>query len=207
MKSTAMLLTLGATLTWAAGCAGSADDLCTMATAHIESCTGVRAPAQAATCDQEAAHAVLGTSCENLLDGTRSSTFFGDLFGWLFGGGGSNNVGSGGLSEPGGGDPPPPDQPAPQPDQPAPSQCAVQGGRCQWSSGPCGGQYKAGLCPGPSSFQCCLPQAQPAPSPDGKPHGSWCQTPDGACVVYPPQPLESWCKCGDGSSPSGSITN
>lgn len=34
-------------------------------------------------------------------------------------------------------------------------------------------------------------------------YGSWCQTPDGGCVVAPPQPLGSYCVCG---ASSGAIT-
>jgi hypothetical protein len=111
MRSVATL-TMGTMLICASGCAGSADDLCALATAHIEDCTGVSAPAQqAGACSEEAAETVLSTSCEDLQDGTRTPTFFGNLFNWLFGGGGSKSSGGfGGLPEPGG-SPQPEDKP------------------------------------------------------------------------------------------------
>ncbi len=37
----------------------------------------------------------------------------------------------------------------------------------------------------------------------GQTYGSWCQTPDGGCVVAQPQPIGSYCVCG---ASSGSIT-
>jgi hypothetical protein len=118
MRITATL-TMGAMLIWAAGCAGTADDLCTMAAAHVEDCTGVSAPAQqaAGTCSEEAANKVLATSCDNLLNGTRNTTFFGDLFDWLFGGGGGSKSSGSALPEPEG-QPGQGDQPKPQNDKP-----------------------------------------------------------------------------------------
>lgn len=195
MKKPATLI-LGAMLIGAAGCAGSAD-ICAVAEAHIERCTGMSAPAQAGACSEEAANAVLATSCENLLDGTRNASFFGDLFSWLSGGG--NKSSGSGVPEP---DPEPGPEPGgeqPKSDPPPPppqSQCAIKGGTCQWHSTPCKGQYNGGLCPGPSTFLCCLPQPDPPPPPQNTAYGSWCETPDGACVVHPPQPLKSICHCG-----------
>ena len=68
----------------AAGCAGSADDLCTRATQHLESCSGTPLPLPD-TCDPERARRILSSGCGALVGaGTRSTAGFWD---WLSGGG------------------------------------------------------------------------------------------------------------------------
>ena len=67
------------------GCAGSADDVCTLATQHLEACTGTVLPLPD-TCDSAKANLILGTSCAALTaEGSRSTS---SLWDWLFGGGG-----------------------------------------------------------------------------------------------------------------------
>jgi len=99
MKRKTSPLVLVALVGLIAGCAGTGDDVCSMAVDHLESCLGVTFPESteiAGACDPEQAQRVLGISCSEL-GGVRDSYLFGGglgmgglggLLGSLFGGGG-----------------------------------------------------------------------------------------------------------------------
>ena len=75
------------------GCAGSADDLCSIAAQHLEACTGtvVNVPTN---CNQANAGRVLNADCAALAaQGNRGTFFFNQLWDWMFGGGGDEGDG------------------------------------------------------------------------------------------------------------------
>jgi hypothetical protein len=73
---------VGSVLVIAAGCAGSADDVCARATQHLESCSITTLPPPD-TCDPERARRILSSGCGELAGaGTRSTAGF---WQWLTG--------------------------------------------------------------------------------------------------------------------------
>jgi hypothetical protein len=90
------LLPLAVTLSGllGAGCAGTAEDVCTMAAQHVESCMGASFPELGANCNPEEAQRVLDIDCKQFEDaGMRDTYLFGGLGGLggllgLLGGGG-----------------------------------------------------------------------------------------------------------------------
>lgn len=83
------------------GCAGSGDDLCSMAVQHLESCMGVTVPELSGTCDPDQAQRVLDIDCD-ALGGARDTYLFGGGFGGLLGtllggGGADGDFGAGDL--------------------------------------------------------------------------------------------------------------
>jgi hypothetical protein len=92
---------LGLTLV---GCAGAGDDICTMATSHLEACLGTTVQ-QSGTCNEAMASRILAANCSDLSsEGTRNPYFLDDFWNSLFGGGGGGGGGGdqGGFG--GGGD-------------------------------------------------------------------------------------------------------
>jgi hypothetical protein len=83
------------------GCAGSAEDVCTMAARHLERCSGILLQMPVANCDADKASRVLEIDCDRLAaDGARGAFYndrgsFDDLLGMV--------GGMSGLSDPFGG--------------------------------------------------------------------------------------------------------
>jgi hypothetical protein len=154
------------------GCAGSADDVCTLAAQHLEQCMGTTLPLPD-TCDATKATRVLQANCAALVaEGTRSTSSFSDLWDWLFGDGddeGGNDGWGWGLDD---GDDPEPEEPQSGKCW-CDSQCAMVGDCCSYCPG---GHY-------------------PNPISD---YGYRCATAQGICKLDIPQALGTVCECPDG---------
>ena len=178
----------------ATGCAGSADDVCTRATQHLESCSGTTLPLPD-TCDTQKASRILRSDCAALaVAGARSTSGFWD---WLTGGAGD---GAGGGAGGGAGN------------CMCDAQCAQYGDCCascpnKQPGGGSGGQNKCfcdaqcaqygdccASCPAKTQWfhHCCIP-ISPIPQHQGDPAG---------CALSPPKELGEPCYC---RGPQGNI--